>query len=223
MAMLQFNLATSPEPPRILCLGAHPDDIEIGCGSTILRLLAEHPEASVHWAVFSGGGGPRGAEARASAEDFLSSSGTSPSPHRITVLDFRDGFFPYQGAAVKDAFETIKATTKPTIILTHYKDDAHQDHRLIADLTYNTFRDHLILEYEIPKYDGDLANPNLFIAVSEQAARRKIELLLRHFATQAERNWFTADTFWALLRLRGTFPPAPEGLAEAFYCRKAMI
>lgn len=216
--MTPLILASRPGPLRILCLGAHPDDIEIGCGATILRLTAENPDAFVHWAVFSGAGGPREAEARGSAGDFL-----SHASRQISVLDFQDGFFPYQGAAIKDAFESLKAAMEPTLILTHYKGDAHQDHRLIADLTYNTFRDHLILEYEIPKYDGDLANPNLFIAVSAMAARRKIELLMRHFVTQHERSWFAADTFWALLRLRGTFTRSPEGLAEGFYCRKALI
>lgn len=216
--MTPLTLTPRPGPLRILCLGAHPDDIEIGCGAAILRLTAENPDAFVHWAVFSGAGGPRGAEARASAGAFL-----SHTPHQISVLDFQDGFFPYHGAAIKDAFESLKATMEPTLILTHYKGDAHQDHRLVADLTYNTFRDHLILEYEIPKYDGDLANPNLFVAVSEAAARRKIELLLQHFATQHDRGWFSADTFWALLRLRGTFTRAPEGLAEGFYCRKALV
>jgi LmbE family N-acetylglucosaminyl deacetylase len=139
------------------------------------------------------------------------------------VHDFRDGYFPFEGAAIKDSFEALKRDFAPDLILTHHQEDAHQDHRLIGALTYQTFRDHLILEYEIPKYDGDLGNPNLFVALDEAMAKRKVDGILRNFPSQRGRVWFTADAFWTMLRLRGVFAKAPAGLAEGFYCRKAVL
>jgi LmbE family N-acetylglucosaminyl deacetylase len=202
-------------PLRVLCLGAHSDDIEIGCGGTLLKLSAQYPRLAVDWIVF-GAGGARGAEARASAQDFL----RAVKAQTIRVHDFRDGFFPYDGARIKDQFEELKRELAPDLIFTHQRNDLHQDHRLICELTWNTFRDHLILEYEIPKYDGDLGAPNFFVPLDAATCEQKIKLLLEHFGTQRSKDWFTADTFRALLRLRGVEARSPTQFAEAFYCRK---
>jgi LmbE family N-acetylglucosaminyl deacetylase len=209
-------LADGDAPKRILALGAHPDDIEIGCGGTILRLVAEHPGLEVRWVVFSSTR-ERAAEAQASAAAFLQGV-RSP---RVIVRDYRDGFLPYAGAAVKDEFEAVKRDFSPDLVFTHYRQDRHQDHRLVSDLTWNTWRDHLILEYEIPKYDGDFGTPNFFAALSGDTLERKIALLVRHFPSQAGRAWFTPDLFHGVARIRGMESAAPGGLAEAFYGRKA--
>ena len=214
-------LVFSPErrgPLKLLCLGAHSDDIEIGCGGTVLRLISETPNLAVRWVVFSATK-IREAEARGSAAAFLQ----GVVDKRIDVGGFRDGYFPFQGAEIKDYFEAIKAEFEPTLILTHCSADAHQDHRLIAQLTHNTFRDHLILEYEIPKYDGDLGNPMLFVPLAMDQIRRKIEGLNQHFLSQAGRSWFRNETFLAMARLRGIGCHAPEGVAEAFYTRKLVL
>jgi LmbE family N-acetylglucosaminyl deacetylase len=204
---------------KLLCLGAHADDIEIGCGGTVLRLAAEVPDLAVRWVVFSGAG-EREAEARGSAADFLD----GVAEKEITVLAFRDGYFPYQGAAqIKDVFEDLKREFDPSLVLTHWRGDAHQDHRLIAELTNNTFRDHLVLEYEIPKYDGDLGNPAFFVPLTRAELRRKVETISRHFATQRGRSWFSDETFLAMARLRGIECNAAEGLAEAFYAAKIVL
>jgi LmbE family N-acetylglucosaminyl deacetylase len=216
--MLPLRLADAPRPFRLLCLGAHPDDIEIGCGGTVLRLAAEIPLLAVHWVVFSGNA-VRAAEARASAAAFLDGAAEA----RVEILDFRDGFMPFDGARAKEAFERLKGEIEPSLVLTHCQGDAHQDHRLIAELTHNTFRDHLILEYEIPKHDGDLGNPTLFVPLSEAQARRKAASLVEHFKSQQARRWFAEDTFLALMRLRGAFSGASAGYAEGFYCRKAIL
>ncbi len=218
--MLPFQLGAAGERLRLLCLGAHPDDIEIGCGGTLLRLFAELPDTELRWIVFSGGAARRG-EAEASARDYLGR--LKADPCAITVHDFRDGFFPAEFAVLKETFERLKAQWQPTLILTHYHRDLHQDHRVVAELTHCTFRDHLIWEYEIPKYDGDLGNPNLFVPLDGAACRHKVALLLAHFASQRERPWFTAETFMALMRLRGIGCHARSGYAEAFYCRKAVV
>ena len=206
------------QPLNILALGAHSDDIEIGCGGSLLRLLAEHPGSTVHWVVFSGSEA-RAEEARASAEELLGDE----TRREIVCGGFRDGFFPYQGAEIKDFFEGIKRAFTPDLIFTHRRDDAHQDHRLLAELTWNTFRDHLICEYEIPKYDGDLGKPNVFIALDEATCRRKVAILMRHFATQRNKHWFTDDLFLGLLRLRGMEANSPTAYAEGFSCRKVVI
>ena len=212
--MLRLGL---PEGPlKLLCLGAHADDIEIGCGGTVLRLLTEHPGSAVDWVVFSGEA-ERGREADASAADFLADAGT----RRIAHHGFRDGFFPWQGAAIKEAFEALKAVTEPTLILTHWKNDAHQDHRMLSELTWNTWRHHLVLEYEVPKMEGDIGNPSLFVPLEAGHVERKIALLMRHFATQRSKSWFSEETFRGLLRLRGV--NAGTRWAEAFYCRRAVI
>lgn len=214
--MLRFSISHHDEQPlNLLCLGAHADDIEIGCGGTILRLVAEVSRLSVRWVVFSGGESERANEARNCAKEFLKSVES-----RVEVLDFRDGYYPFQGPEIKDVFEELKQDFEPSLVLTHRKSDAHQDHRLLADLTYSTFRNHVILEYEIPKFDGDFGNPNFFIPLSEAQVRRKIELILRHFPTQRRRGWFTEETFLAMARLRGIGCNASEGYAEGFRARK---
>jgi len=205
-------------PRRILALGAHPDDIEIGCGGTILRLVAEHPGLEVSWVVFAGTA-PRAAEARASASAFLAGAPKA----RVIVRDYRDGFLPYSGSALKDEFEALKGEVVPDLVLTHYREDRHQDHRLVSELTWNTWRDHLILEYEIPKYDGDFGSPNFFVSLPATTLDRKVATILEHFPSQARKPWFTADLFRAVARIRGMESVAPEGLAEGFYCRKALV
>jgi LmbE family N-acetylglucosaminyl deacetylase len=217
--MLGLRLGRDPEAPlRVLALGAHADDIEIGCGGTVLRLLAEHPNLTVDWVVLSGDG-ERAAEAAESAAAFLQGAAAA----RIAVERFRDGFFPYTGAEVKEYFEGLKSRVSPDLVLTHRLDDRHQDHRLVAELTWNTFRDHLILEYEIPKYEGDLGQPNLFVPLERAHCERKVELLLKHFFSQAGRDWFSDQTFWSLLRLRGLESRAPSTFAEAFHARKLVL
>jgi LmbE family N-acetylglucosaminyl deacetylase len=203
---------------RILCLGAHSDDIEIGCGSTILKLIDHYPNADFHWVVFGANHPKRASEALASANAFLGQA----REKEIVVKGFRDSFFPYIGAEIKEYFEELKPIA-PDIIFTHCRQDLHQDHRLLCELTWNTFRDHLILEYEIPKYDGDLGTPNLFVHLDRALCDRKIGIILDNFETQGERHWFTADTFLSMLRLRGIECKSPGRYAEAFYCRKANI
>lgn len=203
-------------PRRLLALGAHADDIEIGCGGTILRLAAEVPDLEVHWVVLCSNP-DRAREARASADEFLA------GVHRkqVVIKSHRDGFLPYSGAQVKDDFEALKALGSPDLILTHYREDRHQDHRLVSELTWNTWRSHLVLEYEIPKYDGDFGSPSFFAPLSAKTLERKIALLLQAFPTQVDKPWFTPDLFRAVARVRGMECAAPEGLAEGFYCRKA--
>jgi LmbE family N-acetylglucosaminyl deacetylase len=215
MLRLTFDLAPGAAP-TVLVLGAHADDIEIGCGGTLLRLTAAYPELAVHWVVLSGSP-ERAAEARASAEAYLD----GVANHRIATETFRDGFFPYEGAAVKEYFEQLKAEVSPDLILTHRRGDLHQDHRLVAELTWNTFRNHLILEYEIPKVDGDLGVPNFFVHLDDETCDRKTAWLMEHFASQRDHRWFTEDLFRSLLRLRGMESNAPSGKAEAFYSHKA--
>lgn len=201
----------------ILCIGAHSDDIEIGAGATVLRLIREHPEARIVWVVLAGRD-QRGVEARASAEAFLTGAGRS----EIVLREFRDGHFPVQWAEIKAFFETLKAY-EPDLVLCHYGKDLHQDHRLVSELAWNTFRDHAILEYEIPKYDGGLGSPNVFVPASVADTDRKIEILMRCFPSQASKHWFEDLTFRGLMRLRGLECCAPEHLAEGFYGRKVVL
>lgn len=217
-ALLGLKLARDERPLEVLALGAHPDDIEIGCGGALANLISGFPGALVRWVVFSGDP-KRHKEAVGSADDFLSASPRS----RVDLHGFRDGYFPYEGAAIKDRFESLKADCKPALVFTHWAGDAHQDHRVISELTFNTFRDHLILEYEIPKIEGDLGNPHLFLPLTAAQLKRKTDRVLRHFPSQVEKRWFTAETFSSLARLRGIACNAPEGYAEAFYIRKAVI
>lgn len=217
--MHRVSIWNRPGPLTVLCLGAHSDDIEIGCGGAILRLIAERPDARCHWVVFSrSGDAQREAEARASAAAVLGDAAA-----QIDVHDFRDAYFPYEGGRIKDVFEGLKRRLRPDVIFTHARDDLHQDHRLVCELTGNTFRDHLILEYEVPKYDGDLGRPGVFIPLTEDQVQRKIELLMHHFGSQRSRAWFAPETFRGLLRIRGLECNAPSGYAEAFHCRKCVV
>jgi LmbE family N-acetylglucosaminyl deacetylase len=215
--VLKFHLFEKIPEPKILCLGAHPDDIEIGCGGTILKILDEIPGASFHWVVFSGNQ-KRIIEAQDSARRFLGNA-----PAKFDSLQFKDSYFPFIGASIKDYFEEIKKNYCPDIIFSHYSKDAHQDHRLISDLTWNTFRDHFIVEYEIPKYDGDLTTPNVYIHLNEQIVSRKISYIISSFESQKEKSWFTEDTFRSLLRIRGIESNASQLYAEGFHCRKIIF
>jgi len=203
---------------KVLCLGSHADDIEIGCGGTLLRLLEDYQRCRFYWVVFSAEG-ERSSEARKSAGYFLKRAFQS----KVIVKEFRTSFFPFDGAQIKEYFEELKADFEPDLIFTHYRNDLHQDHRLIAELTWNTFRNHLILEYEIPKFDGDLGNPNFFVRLNESFVGRKMNYILNCFQTQKSKHWFSEDTFRALLRLRGIESASPEKYAEAFYCRKIIL
>ncbi len=216
--MLPFALRPpGAKPLRFLFLGAHCDDVEIGCGGTILRLAREHPEASFAWVTFASTP-ERRREAETSASRFLE----GVKEHRVEVNAFRESYFPFVGAELKDHFETLKRH-EPDVVFTHHREDRHQDHRVVSDLTWNTFRNHLVLEYEIPKWDGDLGQPNCFVPLPRDTVEQKARLLLECFPSQAQRTWFTADTFTSLARLRGIECNAPEGHAEAFYLRKAVL
>jgi LmbE family N-acetylglucosaminyl deacetylase len=202
----------------VLCLGAHCDDIEIGAGATLLRMVAEQPGLTIHWVVFSATA-LRAAEARASAADFLAGAGTVD----LHIKTFTDGFFPSEWPAIKRYFEELKSRATPDLVLTHCLDDRHQDHRTVSELTFNTFRDHLVLEYEIPKYDGDLGHPNCFVPVNDEHRTFKVETILRRYASQRAKDWFTAETFNALMRLRGVECRSRTGYAEAFHARKIVV
>jgi LmbE family N-acetylglucosaminyl deacetylase len=215
--MLQFDaIRGRGEPLRLLCLGAHSDDIEIGCGGSILKLLRTRRNIEVCWVVFSSGP-KRGIEARRSAERFLARA----SQRTIVVKTFRTSYFPQVATAIKDYFETLTTRFSPDVVFTHYRDDRHQDHRVISDLTWNTFRNTFILEYEIPKYDGDLGSPNVFVPLERALCQQKVRLLLEGFKTQSSKDWFDSETFLAILRLRGVEAHTPY--AEAFHCRKLVL
>lgn len=215
--MLALNLnGVGWERFRILCLGAHCDDIEIGCGGSLLRLTESHRNVEVYWVVFSGGN-KRAMEAERSAKLFLQDASHST----VNVREFRESFFPYQGQEIKECFELLGRKYSPDLIFTHFGRDRHQDHRTVSELTWNTFRDHLILEYEIPKYDGDLASPNCYIELDESTCERKIDYIMECFRSQRNRPWFTRDTFHALHRLRGI--ESRSRYAEGFYCRKLIL
>jgi LmbE family N-acetylglucosaminyl deacetylase len=216
--VLHFQLPSAPLFRRVLALGSHSDDIEIGCGATLLALTRARPEVEVMWVVL-GAEGKREGEARASAEAFMGAANRS----EVVVHGFRDGFFPYIGGEVKDVFEELKSRLDPDLILTHARHDLHQDHRLVCELTWNTWRDHLILEYEIPKYDGDLGTPNVFVPVSEDVAQEKVRLVLDAFESQTAKHWFDEQLFLGLMRVRGMEGRSPSGYAEAFTCRKLSL
>jgi len=217
--MLTLQVAsTPPRALQILCVGAHSDDIEIGCGGTILRLLSEHENAEVCWVVL-GSTGQRDAEARMSAEIFLATA----KKKDILIRNFKASFFPYVGDALKTFFEELKERVSPDLVFTHYRNDLHQDHRLISELTWNTYRNHLILEYEILKYDGDLGNPNFFVHLDDAMCQKKISAIMDCFQTQRHKDWFTPDAFLSLLRIRGVESKAPGKYAEGFYCRKVVL
>ncbi len=201
----------------VLCLGAHSDDIEIGCGGTLLQLKNLYPELKLHWVVFSAAGVRRD-EAEKGAELF-----GGVSLERAEFKEFRDGFLPYTGTEVKNFFEILKTNVNPDLIFTHWSGDAHQDHRLINELTWNTFRNHMILEFEIPKYDGDLGRPSMFVPLEGAIYRQKITHLMTAFHSQRSKTWFSEDTFLSIMRLRGVECASPSGYAEAFHCRKAIL
>jgi LmbE family N-acetylglucosaminyl deacetylase len=214
-----LGLSLPPDRPvRLLLLGAHSDDIEIGCGGTLLSLLRHRPGSMVHWVVFSASN-DREDEARRSATAFLEDAAEKD----VRICGFRDGFLPFEGRAVKEYFETLKADVSPDLVFTHRLEDRHQDHRLIAELTWNTFRDHTILEYEIPKYEGDLGQPNVFVPLDQEVSRRKLDLLMTMFSTQRSKRWFTEEVFTGLMRLRAMEAGLTDGHAEAFHSRKLLL
>lgn len=216
--MLKLDLCRRNDAPlKLLCLGAHSDDIEIGCGGTILALLEKYPDVDVQWVVFSGEG-VRAQEARDSAELFLARAGK----RTISVQGFRDSFFPSQWEAIKLSMNQIKAFA-PDLVLTHYRDDLHQDHRVISELGWNAFRDQMVLEYEIPKWDGDLGRPNFYVPLERRVCELKASNLLAAFKSQAGKHWFDNETFFSLMRLRGVEANAPGRYAEAFYARKLSL
>ena len=217
--MFRFTLNNDKKPLRtVLCLGAHCDDIEIGCGGTVLKLIQHYPDLQFHWVIFSSDP-QRAREAQESAALFLAGAGS----RQVIVKDFKNSFFPYVGEQIKNYFEELRRAVQPDLIFTHYRHDLHQDHRLIAELTWNSFRDHLILEYEILKYDGDMGAPNFFVELDETLCRRKLDHLMRCYQTQREKHWFTEDAFLSLLRIRGIEANSSGRYAEAFYCKKAVI
>jgi LmbE family N-acetylglucosaminyl deacetylase len=213
--LLQIGLESLRNKPLVLCLGAHCDDIEIGCGATLLRLARENPQLQVCWAIFAGSD-ERRTESRNAAAQFLGGFRNAD----VRFLDFGESYFPRDYAGIKDAFEKLKSEFDPGLVFTHRLEDRHQDHRVLAELTWNSFRSHLVLEYEIPKYEGDLGHPNFFVAANAGDVQRKIDILMGAFPTQTRRAWFTPDTFRALARIRGIECAAPDGFAEAFHVRK---
>lgn len=217
--MIKLNFGSSRDQAlSVLCIGAHSDDIEIGCGGTLLRLIEEYPQARFHWVVMSATG-VRKAEALRGAESFI---GTKRLEHTL-LKEFRDGFMPFVGADVKSTFEELKQSVSPDLIFTHNRKDAHQDHRFISELTWNTFRNHFILEYEIPKYDGDLGKPIVFVPLEADLYTTKVGHIMDTFESQRAKHWFEESTFLSLMRLRGMECNSPSGYAEAFYCRKLML
>jgi LmbE family N-acetylglucosaminyl deacetylase len=214
--MFALNVSSGARPLRVLCLGAHSDDIEIGCGGLILSLAATR-KVDVTWVVFSAPA-ERQREARRGAALFLKRA----TRKHVRIEQFRDGFFPYE-PAIKDVFESLKRDTAPDLVLTHYRDDRHQDHRVLSDLAWNTWRNHWILEYEIPKFDGDLGSPNCFMPLDRLTCARKVRHLQAAFGTQRDKHWFSDETFMGLMRLRGMECRAATGYAEAFYGRKIVL
>ena len=217
--MMPFEFTRAKKGPlELLFVGAHADDIEIGCGGTVLRLLAERDDANVTWVVF-GSSPERAREAEASAAEFLRDA----REQRVRVLGFENSFFPSQRTEIKLAFEELKSDTVPDVVFTHARHDLHQDHRLLSELTWNTFRDHVILEYEVPKYDGDLATPNLYVPLERDTCHEKTRLLMRHYASQRDKHWFDEELFLGLLRVRGMEARSPSGYAEGYTCRKLVL
>ena len=213
------NISSDKETQHILCLGAHCDDIEIGCGGALLELLAQHNNIKITWVVFASNEARR-KEAELGAQLFTQNA----KKLDLRILDFRDGFLPYSGTEVKEAFEQVKREIDtPDLIFTHSRHDLHQDHRNVSELTWNTFRNHMILEYEIPKWDGDLGIPNTFIHLSDEIGKQKIAYLQQAYNSQKTKNWFTDDLFWSLMRIRGMECNAPSNIAEAFFTRKLIL
>jgi len=217
LIMLSLNFAGRPNGLKILCLGAHCDDIEIGCGGTIIRLIKENDIEHLRWVVFTSSG-ERGDEAKKSAEFFAQGC----KEKEIIIKRFKDGFLPYEAREIKNLFEDLKPSN-PDLIFTHCRSDLHQDHRTVCELTWNTFRSHLIFEYEIPKYDGDLGSPNLFVTLAKEVAERKIETIMKCFQSQAGKQWFDRETFFGLMRIRGIESASQTKYAEGFYVRKTVM
>jgi len=216
--MRSLGLAAAGECLSVLCIGAHSDDIEIGAGATILGWIERGVRLDVHWAVLSASGS-RADEARASASGFLGNAARAV----IDLAAFKDGFFPQQKGDIKLWFEGLRTRTSPDVVLCHWRHDAHQDHREVSELTWNTFRDHAILEYEIPKWDGDTGQPNIYLPASRAMIERKTKLLDQYFGSQRSKDWFDPDVFMGLARLRGMECRAPDGFAEAFHARKLTV
>ena len=204
-------------PPRLLFIGAHSDDIEIGCGGTLLQLLQTYPDARIRWVVLSSEDG-RDREAAAAAGALLSEA----REPEISIEQFRGAYFPSESAKIKDYFETLKSF-QPDLVFAHCREELHQDHRIVGELTWNTFRDHAIFEYEIPKYDGGLGSPSCFVPLSSEVVERKVDVLMSSFGSQRAKRWFTPETFLGLMRLRGIECNAASGYAEAFYVRKLVL
>jgi len=202
----------------VLCIGAHCDDIEIGCGGTILSLQRRYRNCRVHWLVLTSGTARRG-EAQRSANAFVAEWARG----EVRICDLPDGLLPSHFSDVKAEFESVKRQIEPSLILTHHGADLHQDHRLLSHVTWQTFRDHAIWEYEIPKYDGDLVTPNMYVPLAAATAARKTRLIMKFFASQLGKSWFKAENLDALMRLRGLESRAASGLAEAFHCRKLVF
>jgi LmbE family N-acetylglucosaminyl deacetylase len=217
--MIRLSLNNVPQDRfDILCLGCHSDDIEIGCGGTLLQLAQDYPGCVFHWVVFNAVG-VRQAEARRGAELF----GGTRLAGQPRLESFRDGFMPFMGSQIKEVFEDIASKVSPQLIFTHSRSDSHQDHRLIAELTWNTFRNHFVLEYEIPKYDGDMGQPSVFLPLSHGVHEQKARNIVEAFASQRGKRWFDETTFLSLMRLRGMECNSATGYAEAFYCRKLTL
>jgi LmbE family N-acetylglucosaminyl deacetylase len=215
--MMAISLGSAAPVRQVLCIGAHCDDIEIGCGGAMLELARRHPQAEFRWAVFSGDGS-RPDETRRAAARLL--AGVA---HTVDIFDFRGSYLFTEAARVKDSFEAVKAQCSPDVVFTHHLQDRHQDHRLLAELTWNTFRNHLVLEYEIPKYEGDLGHPNFYVPLRPESVETKVATLLECFPSQHARSWFSADTFRGLMRIRGVECNASSGFAEAFHARKLTL
>jgi len=217
--MIKINFEIRPAKAfKILCLGAHGDDIELGCGGTILNLIKEHENIEFYWIVFSADK-KRAKESIACAQSFL----RNVKKKRIEIKNYKDSFFPYIGSEIKDYFEELKQKYSPDIVFSHYRHDLHQDHRLISELTWNSFRNHLILEYEVLKYDGDLGAPNFFVELRKSICQKKVKLITENFKIHSDKSWFSEDAFLSLLRLRGIEANSASGYAEAFYCRKMVL
>ena len=216
--MLEVRLPIADAPFHVLCIGAHCDDIEIGCGGALLALLAKHASLHVTWVALSGVPEREG-ELHSSAARFLERA----AERRVLTFAFRDGFFPGQFSEIKETFESFKKLNRPDLVFTHHRADLHQDHRVASELTWNTFRSHLILEYEVPKYDGGLTTPSVYVALTEEQVEAKIGILEKCYVSQANKHWFTRDTFRALLRLRGLESGAPSGWAEGFHAPKLLL
>jgi len=217
--MISLSALRNASALKVLCIGCHSDDIEIGCGGTILQMLSTNPKLDFTWMTFAHGNSEREGEARKSAELFLKKA----NKKEVIVKNFKDGFFPFEGSKIKTIFEEEMKQVNPDVVFTHNRKDAHQDHRLVADFTWNTFRNHLLLEYEIPKYDGDLGQPNVFMPLDEECYQNKVAYLMEAFASQRSKHWFAPETFLALMRLRGMECNAPTAYAEAFYGRKMVL